>query len=396
MSLPHRTRHRGTTVPLPTASLNGSDTESCTSPPSPRWPSSPIRPYSPLTPPRPSYLVNTRNRRSWSAADTLPDFPPSVSERAPTPPTRAISPQTYARAHSSASKYPSVESDIPPAIATVGQMSAPYLRDSGTPPPDATPLQRLPRAPPSAFHFPFQVYGGNTDPSISIPGLGYPSGRSSTESLHGAYNSAAPANPRRPTQALSSHGSHTMLRASPDGGSWVDHDLERPYPPFMAQSIGSQPNRNNDPSSQILSSNSATSMAPFRAPFLSPASRPSSLWSPPSHATHSHTALPAIPSYAGSEIPPKPPLPSTLLSEKLSKEDKPWLSELPDGRTRASRWVTLLMLLLGACGAGLLCWAGYQDAGKTMIDPKQLCLVMEDTFESLDVDNGGPGRVTWK
>jgi hypothetical protein len=49
------------------------------------------------------------------------------------------------------------------------------------------------------------------------------------------------------------------------------------------------------------------------------------------------------------------------------------------------------MIFLGACGAGLLCWFGYKDAGKTMIDPKRLCLVMEDTFDNLDVDNGG----TW-
>ena len=67
------------------------------------------------------------------------------------------------------------------------------------------------------------------------------------------------------------------------------------------------------------------------------------------------------------------------------------IAERPDGRTRASRWLTLFMLFLGACGGGLLCWAGYKDAGKTMIDPKQLCLVMEDTFDNLDVDNGG----TW-
>ena len=113
------------------------------------------------------------------------------------------------------------------------------------------------------------------------------------------------------------------------------------------------------------------------------------IWSPPSNGNQSHTALTAIPSYAGSEIPPKPPLPSTLLSEKLTKEDKPWLTEAPDARTRASRWITLLMILLGACGAGLLCWTGYQDAGRTMIDSNRLCLAMEDTFDDFDVDNGG-------
>lgn len=390
MSLPRQTRHRGTTVPLPTASQSGSDLESyaASAPPTDRWPSSPTRSYTPLAPPRPSHLANTRNRRSWSAADTLPQALPEA-ERASTPPTRAVSPSSYARAHSSASKYASVESDTPPATATIGQMStAPYLRDDGTPPPDGTSLQRSSRAPPSAFHFPFQAYGGNPDPGLSIPGLGYRSGRSSTESLHAAYGSAAPVPARRAPQAPSSHGSYTMFRASPEGGSWVDHDLEPPYPPFMAQR-GSQPYRNSDPTSQILSHGSST--PPFRAPFLSPASRPSSLWSPPSHTNHSHTALPTVPPQAGSEIPPKPPLPSTLLAQKLTKEDKPWLSERPDSRTRFSRWVTLFMLFLGACGAGLLCWTGYSDAGKTMIDPSQLCLVMEDTFDNLDVDNGG----TW-
>lgn len=373
MSLPRPTRHRGTTIPIPTASLSSSDGELYA--PSPG-------PGSLLNPLRPSHLADTRNRRSWSAADTPIDLPPFDPQRAPTPPIRTISPPLYARAHSSASKYASVESDTPPATpaVVVGQTyTAPYLRSNATPPPDAATLQRPSRAPPSAFHFPSQPYGGNTDPSLSTPGLGYRSGRSSTESLHGAYNSAVPASSRRPAQALFSQGSHSMFRASPEGGSWVDHDLEPPCPPFMAQSNGSQPLNNSG-------------TTPFRAPFLSPASRPSSLiWSPPSNANYSHTALTTIPSYAGSEIPPKAPLPSTLLSEKLTKEDKPWLTEAPDPRTRASRWITLLMILLGACGAGLLCWTGYQDAGKTMIDSKRLCLAMEDTFDSLDVDNGG----TW-
>jgi hypothetical protein len=380
MSLPRPTRQRGATIPLPTASLSGSDKEPYAPSPSPGLPaSSGSARSSLLNPPSPSYLANTRNRRSWSAVDTPLDVPPFDSQRAPTPPIRTISPPLYARTHSSASKYASIESDTPPATAAVavGQIyTAPHLRGNATPPPDAATLQRTSRAPPSAFHFPFQAYGGNADPSLSTPGLGYRSGRSSTESLH-ADNSAVPAPSRRPAQALSSQGSHSMLRASPEGGSWVDHDLEPPYPPFMAQSNGSQPPINSG-------------TAPFRAPFLSPASRPSSMiWSPPSNANHSHTALTTIPSYAGSEIPPKPPLPSTLLSEKLTKEDKPWLTEAPDARSRASRWITLLTILLGACGAGLLCWTGYQDAGRTMIDSSRLCLVMEDTFDNLDVDNGG-------
>ncbi|KAI0275852.1 hypothetical protein BGY98DRAFT_1188173, partial [Russula aff. rugulosa BPL654] len=185
MSLPQPTRHRGTTIPLPTATLSGSDREPYAPSPSRASPvpASSTHSYSPSHTPRPSYLAATRNRRSWSAADTLLDVD-------------------------------SQQSDTPPATTTVavGQnFTAPNLRVSVTPPPDAAILQRPPRAPPSAFQFPSQAHGGNTDPSLSIPGLG----RSSTESLPGVYNSAVPAPSRRPAQ--SSHGSHSMFRASPEG-----------------------------------------------------------------------------------------------------------------------------------------------------------------------------------
>ena len=384
MSRSRRVRHRGATVPPPTPGPSESESYPLDSP---RLSVNSPHLSFPLTPPRPSFAAD---RRSWSAASHESD-----SELAPTPPTRATSPPSHIRAHSSGSKYASAESDASPtsppfypsqSLASATQMPyVSFLRDN-TPPPDATIPFRSPRAPPSAFHFPFQAYGGNPDPGLPVPTLGYRSGRSSIESLHGASSPVSPAPARRSLHAPSSQDSHThtMLRASPDGSSWVDHDLEPPYPPFMGRGITSQQNRNGDTSASATSSASGT--ASFRPPFLSPASRPSSLWSPPSHA-----ALPTTPSYAASELPPKTPLPSTLLSEKLTKEEKPWLNQRPDGRTRASRWITLLMLLLGACIAGFTCWRGYNNAGNTIIDPSQLCLVMEDDFDSFDVDNGG----TW-
>src|SRR6266404_2432050 len=250
MSFSRRVRQRGATVPLPTAGL--SDSESYSLDPTP------------LNRPRPSFAPD---RRSWSAVSHETD-----SERAPTPPTRAASPPSHIHAHSGGSKYPSVELDPSPStspfsptrsLASATQMpSVPFFRDN-TPPPDATPQQKPSRAPPSAFYFPFQAYGGNPDPGLPIPTLGYRSGRSSMESLHGVPGATSPAPGRRSTQALSSHGSHNMLRVSPDDGSWAgDHDLERPYPPFMAQGGASQQYRNSDTptsgSTHIPSNNSGT------------------------------------------------------------------------------------------------------------------------------------------
>ncbi|KAI0251033.1 concanavalin A-like lectin/glucanase domain-containing protein [Lactifluus subvellereus] len=183
------------------------------------------------------------------------------------------------------------------------------------------------------------------------------------ESFHAASGSF----PRRFARSPSPYGSHP----SAEPGSWVDHDLGPPHPPFMAQGNGSQPSRNGH-----------SPTPSFRAPFSTPSSRWSSVWFPPSHVTNTPNSLTAAnPSYVASEVLSRV---STLLSEKLT-----WLNQPPDARTCASRWITLLMIFLGACSVDIVCWSGYRDARNTMIPPNRLCLAMEDNFDNFDVDNGG-------
>jgi hypothetical protein len=345
-------------------------------------------------PSRPVLLSNARDRRSWSAASSRdappPESPSSDSWRAPTPPVvraRTTSFPSRSRAYSASSKLASAESSRA-STPTGGQSQQikppPSSTDHGTPSLDNTTLSKPPlKAPPSAFHFPFQAYPGNPDPGLSIPGLGYRSRRSSMESLHVASGSGSvsPFPSRSFARAPSPFDSH---RASPEGGFWVDQDLQRPHAPFMTQSNGSQPSRNNNESP--IPGSSAPS---FRAAFLSPASRRSSVWFPPPHVTNAPSSAPTTLSYAASEALFKAARTSTLLTEKLTKQDKPWLNDPPDTRTRASRWITLLMIFIGAGLAGLICWTGYKAAGETMINPSQLCMVMEDNFDNFDVDNGG-------
>ncbi|KAI0320475.1 concanavalin A-like lectin/glucanase domain-containing protein [Amylostereum chailletii] len=133
--------------------------------------------------------------------------------------------------------------------------------------------------------------------------------------------------------------------------------------------------------------NSRGSTASFRSPFLSPASRPNSVWAPPLYATPGAPGTPQMPGTgASTPLPgPKPPLPSTLLAEKLQMEDKPWMHER-DRRAKTSWWITALTFVLGIGGAAALCWRAYVEAGNSMIDDSQLCSVMSDDFDSLDVD----------
>ncbi|KAH7890395.1 glycoside hydrolase family 16 protein [Phlebopus sp. FC_14] len=138
----------------------------------------------------------------------------------------------------------------------------------------------------------------------------------------------------------------------------------------------------------------------FRSPFLSPASRPSSVWSPPSHSlpfnapsnANSTTALP---------LPPiqKKTMPSTRLREKLQVQDKPWLTQKKPILERMSKLATFAGLLIGALVAAVIVFRGYTSVH--ILSDSQLCLVLDDQFSggsldtsswALDVELGGFGN----
>lgn len=122
----------------------------------------------------------------------------------------------------------------------------------------------------------------------------------------------------------------------------------------------------------------------MRAPFLSPASRPtSSLWSPPSYPyplppTGTNSSFTTFPRKA------KPPMPSSRLSHKLSKEEKPWLKQR-DCRDRASWWLTFVAMFLGIGGAAVLCFFGYSNV--LLLKDSDLCMVLDESFDQLDLQN---------
>lgn len=81
--------------------------------------------------------------------------------------------------------------------------------------------------------------------------------------------------------------------------------------------------------------------------------------------------------------PAKPPARSTLLAEKLTKADKPWLANRQP-RERLSAFLTYFCILLGLAGAALLCFFDLQ--GLQLLDESKLCVVFEDDFNSGSLD----------
>jgi beta-glucanase (GH16 family) len=250
---------------------------------------------------------------------------------------------------------------------------------------------------------------------MHIPG--YPSRRSSAESVrvratssdggHGTATASGVAYPA-PTSS-SSHGGYGQLHQNPSEADLGEH-LGRPYAPFMS---GPSSNPNSRPSSIHSSSGSGAvyrnsaaaaassphladtpgiprtgSMQTFRAPFLSPASRPtSSLWAPPSFAygsgalgSGSTTALGLGP---GVPLKGRAPLPSTRLAQKLTKEDKPWIAKR-DGRGRISWWLTFLMLIVGAAIGALICFRAWNSVA--VLSDDELCSPWVENFDTLDTN----------
>lgn len=90
---------------------------------------------------------------------------------------------------------------------------------------------------------------------------------------------------------------------------------------------------------------------------------------------------------------------STRLSEKLTKEDKPWLAEKPTFRVRISYWLTLLCFFLGIAAGAVVCFFGWTNV--KMLKDSDLCMVLNEDFGSgsldsntwnMDVEMGGFGN----
>ncbi|KAF8874733.1 concanavalin A-like lectin/glucanase domain-containing protein, partial [Infundibulicybe gibba] len=301
-----------------------------------------------LTPPKPFFLADSRSSSASGISDTASDAD-SQSDRTPPVAPRAPSrPRAY-RNHLRRSSMAAPDSpDITPPMS---QSQSDHGHSGHWSHNDSPTLPS--RAPPSSFAFPFQAYPGNPDPGLAIPGLGRVSRRASYESF-----TQSPYSPFFPPQQITP-----------------------PVPP-----PGNSIYRNSVASASALPR--VSSAQNFRAPFLAPSSRPSSsLWSPP---TYQHALI--SPNQSSTALPlskTKPPLPSTRLPTKLLKQDKPWLTK-PEPRTRLAWWLTFGCMLLGLAASGVVCWRGISGVRK--IDPSKLCLVMDDSFSSSDIDDSNWSR----
>ncbi|EPS98173.1 hypothetical protein FOMPIDRAFT_1127020 [Fomitopsis schrenkii] len=286
------------------------------------------------------------------------------------------------------------------------------------------------RSPPSAFpSFPFQSHAGNPDPGTHIPGIGR---RESLDSLAARAQNGqvlhTPGNVNPHPLSPPTPGTVYPAGAAPGGYGLVEEggeDLGRPYAPFM----GDVPERSQTPptpssASQLYRGSAAaaaagkgeyghdnghglprtgsTAQISMRAPFLSPASRPtSSLWAPPSfpYAYQGSGSSTALNGYAASGYgqyssyadiqaqlrKSKPIMASTRIPQKLTPEDKPWTTT-KDGRERASYWLTLVGIIAGIAGAAVLCYFTWVDT--YLLADSQVCSYFYDDFSNgLDTTN---------
>lgn len=349
-----------------------------------------------LAPPRPFFLAGSASDRSSANTETTQE-PASDSDKEANAEREA---NAAVNLPARVSPRPIPHNPPPPRPhRRRSAMASPGYTPVDAPSPDelwsptSTPVLR---APPSSFAFPFQAYPGNPDPGLSIPGVSRR--RSSLDST------AVP-----PTIDLKDEA----FGPGPRSGSL--QDLRRPYVPFMGVNgtLSHSPSTNsfykNSPAGKLTDSPGIGGPLPrissthsFRAPFLSPASRPSSsLWSPPAYTTqftpsqNFDPSLPALPLEASKS---KPPLPSTRLHTPLPKSEKPWLAKR-EPRACTSYFITLLFIIIGIGAAGYICFVGVKSVH--LLSPSQLCMVLDEQFTggsldasswSQDVSLGGFGN----
>ena len=315
--------------------------------------------FAPLAPPRPPFLTYP-DRSSWSSipfsstsehSESYREHSPTTSMSAPHPPSlsRPTS-QRKLRRSTSSSEYAPV-------------FSAHENQDESI----------LLRPPPSSFKHPFQSHPGNPDP---LPPRDLR--RASMESL-----------PRD--------------RPSSTQGFRDDQALPSPDAPFVGGPPGTPPppnpnaphvygnsvagNFGRDSQTHLPRTNSAPS---FRSPFLSPASRPSStIWSPPTQPLYGASGTPNASTPQLSTVKKfRPPMASTMLSEKLTVQDKSWLEKQKGDRSRLSWWLTALMWFIGLCAGAAKVYFDYKSIH--VLNDGQLCPVFVENFDSLNFNDWTP------
>ena len=308
-----------------------------------------------LPPPRPSFMTSA-DRSLWSAVTSTHNSENAESDRERSLATVSMPLPNPPPLHRPASHGRLRDRSSSQDIQEVSNDSS------------HTVLMRRP--PPSSFSFPFLSHPGNPDP---LPPRS--SERSSIDSL----------SHERPSSTL---------------GYRTNDPLPSPYAPFMGPSPGTPPSP--PPSISHVYRNSVAgnfaqgslnhlprtnSVPNFRSPFLSPASRPSStIWSPPVQPLYGTPN--ASTSQLGVFKKSKPPMPSTMLHEKLTDQDRPWLKDQKGDRSRLSWWVTVTMWFIGLSLGALQVYIDYTSIH--VIQDSQLCPVFVENFDSLNLNDWTP------
>jgi hypothetical protein len=276
----------------------------------------------------------------------------------------------------------------------------------------------------------FQARPGNADPGLPIPGL---SRRSSVESVRQAeqqysqhsptgassseYHSLAQGSPM--TADYGAHGGYPAQGGYAAPGGYVApgeyaapggyatageydgyDDLGRPQAPFMAGGARGSPgnSRRSSATSAMYRDSAAGAMhstpelgrmpsaSNMRAPFLSPASRPSSsVWAPPAFVYGSPSAAGSRTALGTAGLKQRPVMASTRLANKLTADEKPWI-KAKDTAGRVSWWITIMLMVAGAGIGALVIYLNYKDV---LLFQGSLCSPLTLNF------NNGLDRNSW-
>jgi hypothetical protein len=181
------------------------------------------------------------------------------------------------------------------------------------------------------------------------------------------------------------------------------NELGRPNAPFMAGGEPGSPgghSRRDSYTSQVYAGSAAgamnsspmlgghgdlprtASMGTFRAPFLSPASRPgSSMWAPPQFGYANGSSAGSVTGLAVGGLKHRAPMPSSRLAAKLTADEKPWIRQ-KDGAGRLSWWITMFMMIVGVGVGALTIYLMYADI---LLFKDPVCLKLDENFsEGLD------------